>query len=196
MISSAQEQQNESSDEVLMAAFQRGDPEAFDLLYRRYFPRLCSFFGLARTIRDYAQDLTEECFIKIVTHKQQYDPSKGSFRVWLYSIAHRQRISFLRKVSSNSVFKDDCLRFPPAPPQLSDDELLVAMCLKQLPSLQREVLYLKYFAGFTEVEIGEMLGLPVGTVSSRRANALHQLRKVLGVESSSRPYISSVGVEI
>jgi RNA polymerase sigma-70 factor (ECF subfamily) len=52
--------------------------------------------------------------------------------------------------------------------------------LKTLPAEQREVLLLAYYGGYTQREIAELTGLPLGTVKSRTLTALRRLRQELG----------------
>jgi RNA polymerase sigma-70 factor (ECF subfamily) len=56
----------------------------------------------------------------------------------------------------------------------------VQHALKPLPDQQREALELAYYGGFTQSELAERLGQPLGTIKSRMFNGLSQLREVLG----------------
>ena len=55
-----------------------------------------------------------------------------------------------------------------------------AELLAQMPEAQQQVVLLGYFEGLSSAEIGERLGIPVGTVKSRTRAALETLRDVLG----------------
>jgi RNA polymerase sigma-70 factor (ECF subfamily) len=59
--------------------------------------------------------------------------------------------------------------------------------LRLLPSEQREVLLLAYYGGYTQREIADMTGLPLGTVKSRTLTALRRLRAELGGVSETNP---------
>ena len=56
----------------------------------------------------------------------------------------------------------------------------VQAALKQLPDQQREALELAYYGGFTQSELAERLGQPIGTIKSRMFNGLTRLRELLG----------------
>jgi RNA polymerase sigma-70 factor (ECF subfamily) len=48
--------------------------------------------------------------------------------------------------------------------------------VRELPDTQRSVLELAYFKGLSSSEIASALGIPLGTVKSRVAAAMRQLR--------------------
>ncbi|MEA2354697.1 MAG: hypothetical protein QOD61_826, partial [Solirubrobacteraceae bacterium] len=71
-------------------------------------------------------------------------------------------------------------------PDSTEDEVLaeaerreLAVLLEALPSEQREVIELAYFAGLSHAEITQRLGLPLGTIKGRIRLALEKLRLAL-----------------
>ena len=55
----------------------------------------------------------------------------------------------------------------------------VQNALKQLPDPQREALELAYYGGFTQAELAERLGQPIGTIKSRMVTGLSRLRELM-----------------
>src|SRR3954453_6813309 len=85
------------SDELLVQDFQGGDPQAFDVLFERHHRKLLRY--LIRRFRlscEDAEEITQSTFAKVITAAEAFDPQKGRFTAWLYSIAHNEALSLCR----------------------------------------------------------------------------------------------------
>lgn len=188
------------SDGELLAAYYAGDDAAFDELHRRYYQRLVAFFRCLLLVED-ADDLAAETFLRTARTKApregRFDPSKCSFKTWLYSIARNRARDHWRRQQreirvaegaeegseqSNATVE----QVPSADP--TPEELLAARtfsepvhgCLAGLSLLHREVLLLADVEDFELSEIASMLGIPYGTAGSRLHNARQCMRTCLG----------------
>ena len=62
---------------------------------------------------------------------------------------------------------------------LAERRAPVRAALQTLPTEQRQVLEMAYFAGMTQVQIAEEIGIPLGTVKTRTLAAMRKLRRAL-----------------
>ena len=78
--------EDERSDERIMAAYAAGDREAFRELFRRYAQRLHGFLYHMSGDRHLAQDLVQETFLRVHRARAAYDSARP-FRPWIFRIA-------------------------------------------------------------------------------------------------------------
>ncbi|MEO5907078.1 MAG: sigma-70 family RNA polymerase sigma factor [Saprospiraceae bacterium] len=167
---------------LLLTLQQNGDESNFEALYDAYSAVL---FGIIlRIVSDQkeAENLLQDCFVKIWRNIKHYNPEKGRVATWLINIARHTAIDFIRspyyKQKINHQDVPDVLR--------SSKELIVSqptiesIGLKQLVEKLtpgcREVIERMYFEGYSQQEIADNFGIPLGTVKTRSRSALKELR--------------------
>ena len=93
----------EFSDEELIKKFQDGDNGAFSEIVNRYKDRLYNFIYRFVNDVDKAEDLLQDTFLKLYTHKDSYKEI-AKFSTWLYTIAANISKSELRKIKMRKTF--------------------------------------------------------------------------------------------
>jgi RNA polymerase sigma-70 factor (ECF subfamily) len=171
-------------DAALIARVAEGDEAAIEALYSRYGG---ACFGLARRILDDAQlaeDVVQQVFLAL-WKGTGYDPTRGAVSTWLLSMTHHKAVDSLRRESTRRkrlAGEQTLLELQATGPGPEDEAWRrlraerTRDALRTLPSEQREVLLLAYYGGYTQREIAEMTGLPLGTVKSRTLAAMRRLR--------------------
>jgi RNA polymerase sigma-70 factor (ECF subfamily) len=168
-------------DEDLMAQFQAGTVEAFDILVSRYKDPLTNYvYRFLGDVKE-CEDLLQETFLRVYRNRHSYRRI-AKFSTWLYTIAGNLARSEYRKrkrrrlYSLQSVNRDDeeyeveipDEQFSPdkhAESTIQDRHIQEA--LKQIPEEFREVVVLRDVQNLAYEEIAEITGLPMGTVKSR-----------------------------
>jgi RNA polymerase sigma-70 factor (ECF subfamily) len=177
-----------ASDAVLLERLRddRGG-ESLRALYRRYADELYGFAYSALGDRGLADELVQDVFTRVWRHAGDYDPSRASFRTWLYAIARNVIVDFRRRAS----VRPRLAAHEPPVAQDEDEKTLdaaleqaalrwqVAAALERLSPEHREVVRLAHFDALTFREIAQLTGLPLGTVKSRAYYALRNLRLAL-----------------
>jgi RNA polymerase sigma-70 factor (ECF subfamily) len=149
-------------------------------------------FWLAMRIlddRDLAADATQEAFVRLWRNRSSYQPGRGQLKWWLLRIVRNGAIDLLRHEHELLPLTDDVFDLLVAPDSIEDEVLAydaqrqLSALLERLPSKQREVIELAYFADLTQAEITRRLGLPLGTIKGRTRLALEKLREALPGDS-------------
>jgi RNA polymerase sigma-70 factor (ECF subfamily) len=150
---------------------------SFDEFFRVHRDRIFQATALTIGDRDLAAEATDEAMIRAFERWRRvrlYDNPPG----WVYRVA----INWARSQLRRRKFRDD-RRVPDvvdgddAP---TDPGLLAAVAV--LPLEQRSVIVLRFFLDWSQSQIADALGIPVGTVKSRTGRALERLRHMRGVQ--------------
>jgi len=161
----------------LVLRAQSGDREAFDGLLRDIAPLLLRYVTRVTTDATLAEDVVQETLIVIV-RKIQWLDDPSLFRAWAYRIASREAFRALRKRRA-VIFEPIDEHFASVDvaidPWLSER---LTKSLERLSPASRAVLTLHYLEERPLSEIAAILDLTVGTVKSRLAYGLAQLRKL------------------
>lgn len=174
------------SDEALVALVARGDETALAELYDRVSGIA---YGLAlRVLRDerLAEDAVQEGFLGVWRTAAAFRAERAKASTWILTLVHRRAVDLVRREERRRAepLTDDLgaqgttegteeaawLRF---------ERERVQAALRQLPDVQREALELAYYGGFSQSELADRLGVPLGTIKSRMFAGLARLRELL-----------------
>jgi RNA polymerase sigma-70 factor (ECF subfamily) len=173
------------SDEALVAQVVRSDEAALAELYDRY-GRLA--FGLAfRVLKDraLAEDAVQEAFLSLWRGATRFVPERANGRTWILTLVHRRAVDLVRREERRRTSPIDGVEEQQAPGGTEEaawrgfERTRVQDALAKLPDTQREAIELAYYGGFTQTELAERLGEPLGTIKSRMFNGLARLRDLL-----------------
>jgi len=181
-----------------MVRLMGGDLGAFDALYSRHASRIRGFIQRFVGDRDWADDLTQEVFLKVYRNPKAFDP-RGRFLTWIYAVTRNACIDFLRLKKLPSVplggsGRDDSegVIEPATAPHVAPDNIALQAELEErvrevvatLSVKLREIFVLCAIQGLSYEDAAEIIGCPVKTVSSRLSRArdrfLQRFRRFLG----------------
>lgn len=190
------------SDEALVALVARGDEPALGELYDRV-GRIA--YGIAfRVLRDdrLAEDAVQEGFLAVWRSAATFRAERAKASTWIVTLVHRRAVDLVRREERRRTEPLDLeQRDAPDPVGSAEDEAWlgfererVQRLLRMLPDAQREALELAYYGGYSQAELAERLGVPLGTIKSRMFAGLTRLRELLEdteTEGSWTPRLTS-----
>ena len=185
------------SDEALLSLVAGSDDAALAELYDRFGGVA---YGLARRIlRDdaLAEDAVQEAFLAIWRGAARFLPERGKASTWILTLVHRRSVDLVRREQRRQAeaLPESAADVTTA---TAEDELWLRLerervqaALAKLPDQQREAIELAYYGGFTQSELAERLGEPLGTIKSRMFTGLARLRELLEGEAwATTPFTS------
>lgn len=155
-------------EEALYASYRRLERPLFNVLYRLLWQR------------GDCQDILHDAYLRVWERRRRVEPDTVDALVWTTALnLARNRLRWRRRWQSVELDEEAL----PADLGDSGDFLAsrrVQAALRRLPAALRDVLLLSEFSGLRGSEIAAVLGIPVGTVASRKHHAIGQLKAMLG----------------
>ena len=176
------------SDEALVALVARGDESALGELYDRV-GRVA--YGIAyRVLRDdrLAEDAVQEGFLAAWRSATAFRADRAKASTWIVTLVHRRAVDIVRREERRRAepLESESRPDPPDPSGSAEDAAWlgferdrVQAALRALPDTQRESIELAYYGGYSQAELAERLGVPLGTIKSRMFAGLARLRELL-----------------
>lgn len=181
----------ETSDEILVARYVKGDRSALRTLIDRHKNDLLRFLTRLTGDRDAAEDAFQETFLQFHLSARRFDPSR-KFKPWIFTIAANKARDAMRRKGrrptlglsapvggssdGGSIEFVDLMEMPGPRPEAKLDareqQELVAKAMDSLSYSLREVLLLAYFQRLSYAQIADDLDIPLGTVKSRLHSAV------------------------
>lgn len=166
----------------LVGAAQRGDRAALERLLREQYDRVYALALRLLGDRRDAEDATQEALIAVVRGLHHFD-GRSAFTTWVYRVATNTCLDELRRRRRRPATVElqgaDPRAAVPHGEPLVDDRLEVGAALGTLPPEFRAAVVLRDLCDLEYAEIGEVLGIPAGTVRSRIARGRAALARAL-----------------
>lgn len=190
------------SDDKLIARFQKGDVQAYDVLVRRYKDQLLNYVYRFVVNRSDAEDIVQDTFLRVYKNKHYYKEI-AKFSTWVYTIAGNLAKTELRRRKRRKIFsisnfvneeRDyDIPDVEKNPEQEVDGSLkdgIIQKAIEKLPPKFKEVILLRDVQGFSYEEISQILSIPLGTVKSRVNRGRLKLQEDLKFLFDNEPEIT------
>jgi len=169
------------------------DPKAFGELYERYIKKIYTYVYYRIGNHADAEDLTSRVFQKAFVHLPGYEHQGLPFSAWLYRIAHNMVANWYRDQSRRKIVGlDEATRHsteeePGSAAERTAERDMLLKIIRQLSADKQQVLILKFAEGYSNTEIGAILGKSEGAVKSLYHRTLLQLRETVKKNHSDKP---------
>ncbi len=182
---------DKQTDDQLVAAYAKGNNDAFDALLQRHQIRVYNCIYQMVRERSLAEDIFQETFVKaITTIRQGRYTENGKFAAWINRIARNLVIDFFRqeKIEASVSADDDNFDILNRK-ELSEDtveDLIIdrqirddlRKLIRHLPKSQRQVLVMRYYRNLSFKEIAEATGVSINTALGRMRYAILNIRRI------------------
>ena len=170
------------SDDALMQAYQRGDADAFESLYRRHKDGLFAFLYRSCGQGPVVEEVAQDTWLAVISSAASYR-TQGNFKTWLYRMGRNRLVDYWRRRDNAHRSLSDAEE-PEANPsgQPGEDATADIMsAVAALPAEQRDTVLLRE-QGFSLADIAHITDAGEETVKSRLRYARKQLRIWLEAE--------------
>lgn len=171
------------AEEALVSLLQSKDERGFSILYDNYSSAL---YGVVLKIvhsEEIAADVIQDSFVKIWKNIEAYNRTKGTLFTWILNVARNTAIDRIRSqefqnsqrnqdldTSINSIANQESSQF-------DIDAIGIKKVVENLRPEYQQMIELLYFQGYTQAEVSDEFGIPLGTVKTRVKAAIIQLRQ-------------------
>ena len=177
-------------DEAVMRRIQRGDLEAFEVLFDRHSSLVLRVGALLFRNATDAEDLVQEVFLYLFRRSHVFDPSKGSVRSWLVQVTYSRAFNYRKSRNGHcqeGPRSEEMLQLQltdpgPDPEELAGLALWRSYFLKAFSSLreeQRKTMQMYFYEGYTLQEISQKTGYSFPSVRNHVYRGVEQLRNRL-----------------
>lgn len=182
-------------NELSLVARAKAEPAAFAAIYDHYFSRVYNYIRYRVGDADITDDLTASTFEAILANLEHFQPERGSFATWTFTIARNIVNDHFRQQKFRNWFSLDILRnkasSEPEPEEVfvkneMHDRLLAAMA--HLGSRDQDLIALKFGAGLSSFQISKLTSLNQNNINVSVYRAVRRLRNLLKDKEEEEKY--------
>jgi RNA polymerase sigma-70 factor (ECF subfamily) len=174
-------------DERVVQELQTGNTDAFAVIFKRYH-RLVHVTAL-HILRDAseAEDLTQSVFLEIYRKAGQFDPRRGTLKVWLLQYAYSRSINRRNYLMVRHAYNEtevDAIDevgslWSPSRLPFQESSRLATEALEALPDAQKQTIEMFFFEGLSLKEIAQRRNEKFSNVRHHYYRGLERLRSYL-----------------
>ena len=167
----------------LVAQAQRGQPEAFEKVYRHFLAPLYRYVYFRVGNKTEAEDLTQTAFLKAWSNLGNYSHQPTGFSSWLYTIARNTVIDHWKKrkdvviENDSPLFEQEAGGNPASDAMRGETKRQVTEAISRLSRDQQEIIILKFIEDRSNREISAVTGKSEEAIRQLQFRAIRALRR-------------------
>ena len=179
--------QDDAEGTVLGVAFRAGDETALATAYRNWGPLVYTLALRSLGQVQDAEDVTQRVFIAAWRGRGSFEPARANLPAWLVGITRHEIADAHAARARNTAIPlpSEGEGEPVADAVELGDRVLVADEIARLSPQAQRVVRLAFYDDLTHQQIGERLGMPLGTVKSLIRRSLERMRTRLEVHDDA-----------
>ncbi|WP_416057475.1 sigma-70 family RNA polymerase sigma factor [Stenotrophomonas maltophilia] len=188
IVSSSQQPSNEPTNWTgdMDGVARLRDRGCFMRIYDHFMPRLCVYLRGLGAPGAVAEELAQECLLRVWLRASEFDAAQGALSTWIYRIARNLQIDRVRRERSwlqvqaaveEAALGDAADR---SSAEQYADQARLRQRINELPAVQARLVRMSYFEAKSHGEIAQALNMPLGTVKSHLRRAFLQLQSKVG----------------
>ncbi|WP_439581135.1 RNA polymerase sigma-70 factor [Dyadobacter bucti] len=170
------------SDPEIVSAIRRGDEQAFEQTFRKYYPRLCNYACTLLKDEEESEEVVQTVFLTIWEKRADLEITL-SLKSYLYRAVHNHCLNRFKHASVREAHRDYTLNYIPQSYEsvtevihASELEERIEKAVSTLPEQCQRAFRLSRFEELKYHEIAEQLGISIKTVENQIGKALKILR--------------------
>jgi len=170
---------------ALFANLAKGDERAFETIYRHFSRKLFPFVLKLVKVPELAEELIQDIFVNLWINRQAFSAVSNPSS-YLFSIANRQSLKYLKKVANNARILKSITEFSETSTNQTEEQIIfresldaVNVAVQQLPAQRRLIWELSRNQGLSHDQIAEQLQISKNTVKNQMVHATKYIRNFL-----------------
>lgn len=176
------------TDFYLWKGFKKGDKNALNVLFRRYYPLLHNYGSKLSQNKALTEDCLQDFFLYLYEHRHNLK-DVDTIKPYLFKAFRNRLIKYLK--ANTNLVSLEVIEKEGLPIEFSAEELMIHQenaqfqraqilpLLNQLTNKQKELIYLKYYNNLSIADIAEVVGISYQGVLNGLGKTMKKLRKVL-----------------